>query len=72
MKTNDEGRLVLHSLAETMAKTRDEIDALRLVVQAAAATLNARPDTQPVFAAALNAAIEADAAMALNSPMTDE
>lgn len=61
----------LDSLADTMSKTRDELDALRIVTQAAVATLCARPDLQPVFMAALSGAIEGDAAIALNSPMTD-
>lgn len=61
----------LDSLADTMSKTRDELDALQIVTQAAVATLCARPDLQPVFMAALSGAIEGDAAIALNSPMTD-
>ena len=71
MKELTEDQKVLYSLADTMAKTRDELDALRLVTQAAVATLRTRPELQPVFMAALSAAIEADAAMSLNSPMTD-
>lgn len=68
---NENDRKILDSLADTMAMTRDEIDGMRLVVQATVATLNARPDLQPMFAAALKAVIEADTAMALNSPMSD-
>ena len=71
MKELTEDQKVLYSLADTMAKTRDELDALRLVTQAAVATLRTRPELQPVFMAALSAAIEADTAMSLNSPMTD-
>ena len=72
MKELTEDQKVLHLLADTMAMTRDELDALRLVTQAAVATLRANPALESVFAAALKAAIEADTAMALNSPMSDE
>ena len=71
MKELTEDQKVLYSLADTMSKTRDELDALRIVTQAAIATLCARPELRPVFMAALSGAIEGDAAIALNSQMTD-
>ena len=71
MNEKSQDQEILYSLSKTMASTRDELDALRIVTQAAVATLCARPDLQPIFMAALSGAIEGDAAIALNSPMTD-
>ena len=71
MKELTEDQKVLDSLAATMAMTRDELDALRIVTQAAVTTLRARPELQPVFMAALSGAIEGDAAISINSQMTD-
>ncbi|MEN9887047.1 MAG: hypothetical protein RL758_1625 [Pseudomonadota bacterium] len=71
MNSAEKDRATLYSLADTMSKTRDELDGMRLVVQALSATMNARPELRPIFAAELQTAIDKDAATSLNSLMTD-
>lgn len=63
---------VVRKLATAFSMTRAEIDAMRTVVVAAVATINAHPELRADFAARLQAAKEADVAASLASTMTDE
>lgn len=63
---------ILYSLADTLEKTRNELDALRLIAIATVATLTAQNGASNVFVAAMNAVIESDVISSLNSPMSDD
>ena len=63
---------ILYSLADTLEKTRNELDALRLIAIATAATLTAQNGASNAFVAAMNTVIESDVISSLNSPMSDD
>jgi hypothetical protein len=67
-----EDQKILYSLAGTMEGTRAELDAMRMLFQAALAVMAARPENLAPMAAALNACIEADTAITLATPIRDE
>ena len=67
----DQERQILFSLADTMSKTRDEIDAMRSILISVVNVLASNPTTQPVLVATLKAVIESDTAFSLGTVMTD-
>jgi len=62
----------LASVAKTLELTRIELDGMRTVFIGALAALSADATQQDRLARAIGAAIEGDAAQALNSHMSDE
>ena len=68
----DADQKILYSLADTMSKTRDELDAMRCVLIAITNVLAANPQTLPLLTETLKAVIESDSLVALFSTMTDE
>lgn len=68
---NEERDAVLESLADTLVKTRAELDALRIVTQAMLQALTAKGDLEPLLVAALHNCINADTAISLGSQMSD-
>lgn len=69
---NDEIERVVTSLADTLAKTRAELDAMRIMLTGVTAVVSTQPSLLPPLSGAIRAAMEVDAATALASPMPDE
>ena len=68
----NEQERVIELLADTLLKTRLELDAMRQVVIALAASTTRNTEHLAVFRAELMAAMERDTAVTLASPLTDE
>lgn len=68
----EQERQILFSLASTMEMTRAELDTIRTLFTGTLAALASNPEIIPVLTASLNSAINADAAISLSSPMTDQ
>jgi len=63
---------LVFSLAKTLEGTRVEVDAMRLLLQAALGTIEAHPLAPALFSTALAGAVEGDTAVMLGSPATDD
>lgn len=70
METQDQR--ILYSLAKTLEMIRIELNALRIVSQGIINAVSADPNNLPLLAVTLRTCIEADAATAIASPMTDQ
>lgn len=63
---------ILYSLAKTMADTREEVDAIRLVLISAIAVIDRNPGLSEDFADTLARVAAGEQEHALFTPMTDE
>lgn len=63
---------ILYSLAKTMADTREEVDAIRLVLMSAIAVIDRNPGLSEDFADTLARVAAGEQEYALFTPMTDE
>lgn len=66
-----EDQKILYSLAAAMEKTRIELDGMRVVLKGVVTALAAEPAMLAKLATSIDAAVLADEAFALNSPMPD-
>lgn len=63
---------ILYSLAKTMAETREEVDAIRLVLMSSIAVIDRNPDLTDDFANTLARVAAGEQEYALFTPMSDD